>query len=126
MEEKKPVEEKLTQEEAERIERVFFEDDEDIKLRDGKTYKIPPASLKDARALMKKLRSINVDAIIVNFIPTGNEEEDKRREQDLFDVLLMAFKGYPHVTKEYLDEYVDLDTARRIIDILIGLNGLKK
>lgn len=31
----------LTKEEADRIESVFFEDDESIKLRDGKVYKIP-------------------------------------------------------------------------------------
>ncbi len=118
--------EALTQEEAERIEAVFFEDDAEIMLRDGKKYKIPPASLRDARKLMKLLRSVNVDAIILNFVPTDDPQIDQKREQDLFDILLLAFKYYPHIDRDYLDRYVDLDTARKIIDILIGLNGLKK
>lgn len=120
------LKEELTPEQAEQVERYFFEDDEEIMLRDGKTYKVPPCSLKDARILMKKLRTINVDAIILNFVPSGDDEEDARREDDLFTVLLMAFKGYKHVTREYLDEYMDLETARKVIEILIGLNGLKK
>lgn len=117
---------RLSVEEAERIESVFFEDDEEVMLRDGKRYKIPPCSLKDARRLMKLLRTVNVDAIILNFLPTDDPEGDAKREQDLFDILLMAFKNYPHVDRDYIDEYVDLDTARKIIDIIIGLNGLKK
>lgn len=116
----------LTKEEAQRIEAVFFEDDAKIKLRDGKEYIIPPASLKNARKLMQKLKTINVDVIILNFIPTGDEEKDKERENDLFEVLSLAFVGYPEVTREYIDEYVDVELAKKIIDILIGLNGLKK
>ncbi|NGQ95315.1 hypothetical protein G3578_09125 [Brevibacillus sp. SYP-B805] len=120
------LKEELTPEQAEQVERAFFEDDEEIRLRDGKTYKVPPCSLKDARILMKKLRTINVDAIILNFVPSGDDAVDASREDDLFTVLMMAFKGYKHITREYLDEYMDLDTARKTIEILIGLNGLKK
>lgn len=118
--------ETLTREEAERVEGVIFEDDERITLRDGKEYVVPPCNLKDARRLMKLVRTVNIDAIILNFVPTDDEELDKKRENDLFDILLMAFKLYPHVDRDYLDEYCDLNTARRIIEILIGLNGLKK
>lgn len=129
---------KITQAEAEAAERAFFEDDEPIKLRDGKTYRIPPSNLKDARRLMKLLKTVNVDAIILNFIPTDNAELDEKRQADLFDILGMAFKNYPHIVlgkdeegkyivdRDYLDEYVDLNTARKIIDTLIGLNALKK
>lgn len=132
-----PENRKVTQEEADAAERAFFEDDEVITLRDKRKYRIPPCSLKDARRLMKLLRTVNVDAIILNFIPTDNEEADAKRQDDLFDILGMAFKNYPHivtrgengeynVNRDYLDEYMDLNTTRKVIDILIGLNGLKK
>jgi hypothetical protein len=113
-------------EELERSEAAIFEDDAPIKLRNGKTYYIPPLTLKNARTLMKKLRTINVDAIILNFLPTGNEELDKQREDDLFEVLQMAFVNYPEVDRDFIDQYMDLETAREVIDILIGLNRIKK
>lgn len=118
-EESKP----LTQEEADVREKVFFEEDEKIRLRDGKTYYIPPLGLKDARSLMKKLNTIDSGVIIANLIPEDGED----RFDELLDVLLMAFKPYyKHMTVEHLGEYVDLETAKKIIDSMIGLNGLKK
>jgi hypothetical protein len=103
---------------------IFFEDDAEIKLRDGKVYKIPPATLKDARKLMEKLKTVNVDIIILNFIQT--DDDSTQRENDLFDILMIAFKNYPEVTKEYIEEYVDVEIAKRIIEIMIGLNDIKK
>jgi len=103
---------------------IFFEDDVEIRLRDGKVYKIPPATLKDARKLMEKLKTVNVDIIILNFIQT--DDDSTRREDDLFDILMMAFKNYPEVTKEYIEEYVDVEIAKKIIEIMIGLNDIKK
>ena len=41
---------------------------------------------------MQLLKTVNIDAIILNFIPTDNDELDQRRQQDLFDVLGIAFK----------------------------------
>lgn len=117
-------EEKITKEEAEQIESVFFEDDEEIMLRDGKTYKLHPCTLKDARKLMKLLKTVQIDAIILNFLP--EDEGGAGSEEDLFDILLIAFKGYPHVDRDYIDNYVDLETARQIIEIMIGINGIKK
>lgn len=122
--EAKPKEEKITKEEAEQIESVFFEDDEEITLRDGKNYKLHPCTLKDARKLMKLLKTVQIEAIILNFLP--KEEGGAGSEEDLFDILLIAFKGYPHVDREYIDNYVDLETARQIIEIMIGINGIKK
>lgn len=118
--------ERIKVEEIRKTEKIFFEDDEEIRLRDGKVYKIPPVSLKDARKLMQKLKTVNVDVIILNFLPSEDDEMTKQREEDLFDILMMAFKNYPEVTREYIEEYVDVETARRIIEIMIGLNGLKK
>lgn len=116
--------EKITKGEADKIEGVFFEDDEEIVLRDGKTYKLHPCTLKDARKLMKLLKTVQIEAIILNFLP--EDDGGTGAEEDLFDILLIAFKGYPHVDKEYIDSYVDLDTARQIIEIMIGINGIKK
>lgn len=115
----------LTEEEAEIREKVFFEEDEKIRLRDGKTYYLPPLGLKDARKLMRKLNAIDSGVIIANLIPDGDDDED--RYDELLDVLLMGFKPYyKWMTIEYLEDYVDLETAKKIIDAMIGLNGLKK
>lgn len=119
-------ERKFTAEEAERIESVFFEDDAEVRLRDGKVYKIQPFSLRDARKFAKLLRTVNIDAIIVNFVQTNDPEEDEKRQEALFEIMRMAFKHYPHIDDDYIDRYVDLNIAREIISILIGLNGLKK
>ncbi len=116
----------LTEEEAERIERIIFEDDEEVTLRNGKKYKIPSANFKDARKLMKLLKTVNIEAIILNFLPTDDTEKDAKRLEDLYALMRIAFVNYPEVNDEFLDRYVDLKIARQIIDILIDLNGLKK
>jgi hypothetical protein len=115
----------ITQEEADKVAAIWFEDDEEIRLRDGKTYKIPPSNLMDARKIMDLLKVINVDYVALNFVPSGNAELDTKRVEGLFTMLEIAFKPYS-LTREYLDKYVDVVTARKICDILIGLNGLKK
>ena len=121
-------EEEKDDSEALRSEReaYIFEDDAELRLRDGKSYRVPPLSLRNARTLMKKLRTINVDAIILNFFPSGNSEADQQKEDDLFDILKMAFVNYPEIDRDYIDEYMDLETAKTTVEILIGLNGLKK
>lgn len=111
---------------TEKKEEVFFEDTHPIRLRDGKIYQIPPLTLKNARQLMKKLKTVNVDVIILNFLPTGDEVKDAERESDLYDILEMAFAHYPEIDRDYIDENMDLEQARETIDILIGLNQLKK
>ncbi|MGG0797324.1 DNA polymerase III subunit gamma/tau [Brevibacillus laterosporus] len=115
----------LSQEEASIREKVFFEEDEKVRLRDGKTYSIPPLGIRDARKLMKLLNTIDSGIIIANLIPESELDDD--RYEELLNVLLMAFKPYyKHVDTDYLADYVDLETAKKIIDAMIGLNGLKK
>lgn len=117
-------EEKLTREEAEYIKKVFFEDDDKITLRDGRTYRIPPLSLKDGLKLMDKLNGIDTSVIVLNLIDDGSGNS---RYDLLIEVLLMAFKPYyPEITTDYVSEYVDLNTAKEILDIMIGLNQIKK
>ncbi|MGG3797722.1 DNA polymerase III subunit gamma/tau [Metabacillus fastidiosus] len=114
----------LTKDESEYIEKVFFEEDETVRLRDGVSYKIPPLGLKDAKNLMNKLNTIDTGIIIANLIEDGEGEDNY---DQLLDVLLMAFKPYhKHITVDYLADYVDITSAKAIIDIMIGLNGLKK
>jgi hypothetical protein len=103
---------------------IFFEDDAKLTLRNGKTYTVPPLMLGKARTLLEKLKTVNVDAIILNFLPTG--DGDGQRQEDLYDILLLAFVGYPEVDRDFLDANMDLETARKTIDILIGLNHIKK
>lgn len=118
--------EALTQEQADKIESAFFEDYATFKLRDGKEYKVPPCSLRNARRLMQLLKSVNVDVILMNFLPTGDEEVDKQREDGLIEILSMAFVDYPEVDRDFIEDNIDLSTAKAIIDVLIGINSLKK
>lgn len=114
----------LSKEESEYIEKVFFEEDESVRLRDGISYKIPPLGLRDAKNLMKKLNTIDTGVIIANLIEGENGEDSY---DELLSVLLMAFRPYyKTMTLEYLGDYVDIQSAKDIIDIMIGLNGLKK
>ena len=118
----KAIERIRQQNEEQRTASVFFEDDEKIMLRNGQTYNVSPCTLKEARKLMNLLKTVNIEAIILNFVP----DEESTNEKDLFDILLMAFKNYPEIDKEFVDANVDLNTAKKIIETLIGLNGLKK
>lgn len=119
-----PAERPLTKEESEEQLRVFFEEDETINLRDGKQYKIPPLGLKDAHSLMGKLNTIDTAVILGNMI---KNEEGEDTYDELLETLHMAFKPYyPEVTVQHLERFVDIDTAKKIIDIMLGLNGLKK
>ena len=114
----------LSKEESEYIEKVFFEEDESVRLRDGISYKIPPLGLKDAKNLMKKLNTVDTGVIIANLMSDegGNDNYD-----NLLGVLMMAFRPYyKTMTVEYLEDFVDISAAKEIIDIMIGLNGLKK
>lgn len=121
---KEEVKKELTKEESRKIERDFMEEGEPITLRDGVTYIIPPLLLKDARKLMRKLETIDIDYIITNFIEDENGETG---EEALYEVLLMGFKAnYPDMTKEELENICDLRQAKKLITIMIDLNGLKK
>lgn len=114
----------LTKEESDYMEKVFFEEDDTVRLRDGITYKIPPLGLLDGKNLMKKLNTIDTGIIISNLIA---DESGEDHFEELLEVLLMAFKPYyKETTADYLANYVDIHTAKQIIDIMIGLNGIKK
>jgi hypothetical protein len=105
---------------------VWFETENYIELLDGKKYALRPAKLRQAKRLMELLGTVSLDIIILNFLDTGNATDDTKRANDFFEALGIAFSNYPHVTREYLDEHCDLEMAKKILDFMIGLNGLKK
>jgi hypothetical protein len=122
------------------IEKVIFEDDEEVTLRDGKKYKISPATFKQARFLMRNIVKINVDNMFLNFIPIIKDndqgEVDLKTSPDemlienenidiLMEIMEIAFRKH-NLSKDEIEEFVDLNIAREVINILIGLSGLKK
>ena len=110
--EKAPV----TEQESQEMEKVFFEEDEQIRLRDGKTYRLPPLSLRDARKLIKKLNTIDTGIILSNLM---ENEDGEDHYDDLMEILAMGFKPYhKHVTADYLEDVVDVVCAKQIIDII--------
>lgn len=117
------VEKPITKEEAEYVKKVFFEDDAIVTLRDGKSYRVPPLSLREGLQLMQRLNEVNTSIIVMNLIDDG----DGNSFDSLVEVLLMAFKPYyPEMTFDYVADYVDLDNAKIILDTMIGLNQIKK
>ena len=114
-----------TKEENFQSESVWFEDGKEIKLLDGKKYLIMPVSLRKARRLMQILKTVNVDMAIMNFIPSDNEELDNKRQEELLEMMEIAFSKY-NLGREYIEDNVDVVTATKIADILLGINGIKK
>lgn len=109
----------LTQEEADRIEKAFFEDGQPVRLRDGNVYMIQPLVLKQARELIRDLGTVDINNIALNFL-------DDASEDNLMRLLMMGFSAYPEMTKERLSEICDLKQAKAIFVALIDINGLKK
>lgn len=115
-------------------EKVWFEDDEKVKLRDGSVRTIPPLLFKDARVFMQKVKTVDINAIILNFAPGAN------RETDLYDILAMAFKDHPDIVsvgaqgddfvyipnQSYIDRNIDIRLARKIIDTMLDMNAMGK
>ncbi|MEK3838205.1 hypothetical protein [Paenibacillus sp. FSL R7-0128] len=127
------AEEELPKDKDVRIsERVWFEEDEEIMLRNGKLYRIPPMTFGDTREFMQYLKTVNVGEIILNFAP-GQEAKEKK----LHDILGLAFQVYPEIAfrnkdgnlvvdHSFIDRNVDLRMAKHILEIMMDLNGLKK
>ncbi|MGN7765349.1 hypothetical protein [Paenibacillus sp. 22594] len=127
------TEEELPEDKEVRLsERVWFEEDEEIMLRNGELYRIPPMTFGDTREFMQYLKTVNVGEIILNFAP-GQEAKEKT----LHDILGLAFQIYPEIAyrdkagklvvdHSFIDRNVDLRTAKRILDVMMDLNGLKK
>ncbi|SNS21966.1 hypothetical protein SAMN05446037_100680 [Anaerovirgula multivorans] len=118
----KVKEEVLTQAEADRMETIFFEDDAKIRLRDGKFYRVHPSTLGDARRIMRLVKVVNLDVILANFLP--DEKGNDPDLDNLYELLLIAFRNYQHVDADYLDKYVDLAIAQEIVEVILNINGI--
>jgi uncharacterized protein (DUF2344 family) len=114
-----------TKEENYQSEQNWFEDGQEVRLLDGKKYNITPINLKKARRLMQILKTVNVDIAIMNYMPTENEELDNKRQEELLEMIEIAFGKY-NLGRDYLEENIDVVTAAKIADILLGINGIKK
>jgi hypothetical protein len=106
-------------------EETWFEDGKKVKLLDGKTYSIFPVNLKKARRLLQILKTVNVDNVIINYLTTEDVELDDKRQEELYEIMEMAFSRY-NLDRDYLEENIDVVTATTIADIFLGLNGIKK
>ncbi|BAU28159.1 hypothetical protein DFP93_101235 [Aneurinibacillus soli] len=116
---------KVTSEQAEQNKKVWMETGEPFTFRDGKTYYVQPSALADAFEIMDILSKINVSLVIANFMPTGDAEKDKERIGNVYRIMELAFKQYG-LTREYIDQNVDVVMASRIIEAIAGMNGLLK
>ena len=118
--------EKNAKKETVKSEGIWFEDGSDeIKLLDGARYRIYPVNLKKARRLLQLLKTVNVDMAITNFMPSGDDELDVKREEEFIEMISMAFEKHG-VDRDYIEENVDVVTATKIAGILLGVNGIKK
>lgn len=128
----KAEEEAKSREAAAFAEVVWFEDDDQVTLRDGSVRKLPPLPLGDARRFMNLVRTVNIDAIILNFAPSS-----VGAEEDLYSILAMGFRSYPDMVtikedgtyepnRAYMDKVIDIRLARNVIDTMLDLNALKK
>lgn len=118
-------EQTVTPEQAEYNKKVWMETGKPFTFRDGKTYYVQPSALSDAFEIMSILSKINVSLVIANFMPTGDEEKDKERIDNVYRIMELAFKQYG-LTREYIDQNVDVVMASRIIEAVAGMNGLLK
>lgn len=92
-----------------------------LKLLDGKEYKFSALAFPDALKLADKLS-------LIDLVPAISIMNKDSRET-LLDILETIFSyHHPDITKERLktEKIVDLSDIRRIIDIALDLNQLKK
>lgn len=112
---------KQTEELLQASEAVWFEDDREITLRDGKIYKIPPLTFSDAREFAKLTQVVDTQAIILNFLDVGRGN----RYENLVRMMKLAFKNYPQVDDVFIDRYIDLRLAGQIVDLMLDINAIK-
>lgn len=108
--------------------KIWFEDSVNFKLRDGSTYNIKPLTLRNARILMENIMYINVDHPIMTYIDISDENTlitAADRAEKLMDVVELGFKEY-NLSREYLEDNIDLRSVKELLDIYMDLNGIKK
>ena len=92
-----------------------------LKLLDGKEYQFSALAFPDALKLADKLSMVNLVPVVSIM--------DKEQREVLLDILELMFSyHHPEITKEKLktEKIVDLSDIRKIIDIALDLNQIKK
>lgn len=92
-----------------------------IKLLDGKEYTFSPLSFPDALKIADKLS-------LINLVPAVSIMEKDQRKV-LSEVLAVMFSyHHPEITKEKIEKerLLNLAHIRKIIDVALDLNQLKK
>jgi len=102
--------------------KMMLQQPNEIKLLDGKTYKIPVLTFPDALEMSDKISMVNtIPAVAIT---------DKGQRENLLDILETIFSyNYPEITRKRLSEkpaLLDLSHIRDIIAIALDISGLKK
>ena len=101
---------------------IMLQKPDEIKLLDGKIYKIPTLTFPDALEMSDKISMVNtIPAVAIT---------DKDQRENLLDILETIFSyNHPEVTKKRLKEkpaLLDLAQVREIIAMALDISGLKK
>lgn len=82
-----------------------------------KEYIVPALNFKHIRTLMPKIQELtNIDA-------TMSEEQ----MDNVFTVIHAAIsRNYPEINKEFLEENIDLNNVKPIMNAIMGQSGLVK
>jgi len=102
--------------------KMMLQQPNEIKLLDGKIYKIPVLSFPDALEMSDKISMVNtIPAVAIT---------DKEQRENLLDILETIFSyNNPEITRKRLSgkpALLDLSHIREIIAIALDISGLKK
>jgi ankyrin repeat protein len=82
-----------------------------------KEYIVPALNFKQIRTLMPKIQQLT------NIGATMNDEQ----MDNVFTVIHAAIsRNYPEINKEFLEENIDMNNVRPIINAIMGQSGLVK
>lgn len=83
----------------------------------GTDYIVPALNFRILRQVQPRLHALTSMAAI----------PDDEQLNTVIDIVLMALqRNYPDMTRETLEEAVDLDNLKEIVAAIMGLSGLKK
>lgn len=84
----------------------------------GKEYIVPPLTLGQVRRLQKDIERISkLDASSL----------DNSAIDTMLNVILTGLsRNYPDMTKEQLEDIVDIGNLRTVTEAVLGVSGLKK
>ena len=82
----------------------------------GRDYIVPPLNFKSLKTIRPKLKELTA---ATGMIP------DEGQLETVIDVVQLALqRNYPSITREELEDAVDLDNLKEIIQAIMGISGL--